>query len=710
MSDKLTLQTDPLNERPQHSGMPNDRAGGVESPFWDFNASIRAQLGNSQKQQAIVFNGAHPDTIDLGTAKDNGEATWFVASQYDARVTDIIPRFPNVNQVDNVNFNNHTTVFVQRIEPTGELTEIDVIELPYYHKKAPYGFTYQDTSLREDMDVGSIVRAEQPIVSSPNLHDDGQYGAGMNLETAFMSRHEGTEDSAMVWEGLKDKMIAHRFDEVTIPCTSKDWLANIFGNDTNWIPIPGIGEKVRRDGLLCGHYRVDMANLPLQINKSNIKESREYYDYPKWVVLDSTVIDIKVYRNKNAKSKIPERLRRWLDSFADLDDNYRRRLLDTYDYYLKAGVTISGKLHALAAEWRMLLEGGSYQSQDNGKTKNKRCFASIGKFPLDEYLVSVVTRAEVKINIGVKLADNNGSKTTIGRFVTKEEMPTDEWGRFAKIVLSNEHSANRNTIGQPWEMWYKLTCWHAARIIREKANAGASLNEIRDLVFDFTSRISSDTHYALSEIERDGNINAFIMELLEGRDFDETGNWEGDPFCLFMEMNADDTGYPAFAKIAGSMWDVPDGHLTWRSIYDGKYKRSKVPAGLGTKYYFLLSKDCRYAGACHSPQKQSTGITAKLKPWEKKNSQLTKSAYKVIGEPDSKNLQANLGEEETALLIAMLSNTELHEEKIYTLLNSKDPAQIERSVDYEMLTDLRNQGSRQLAHYLEVFGVELAND
>lgn len=690
-------------KKPVHIGMPNDRTGGVNNSFVRHNAAIRQQLGSVQESQALTINGAMPDTIDNGISADQGESTWFVSSQTDCVVLAVIPRFPNVNQINHVSFNNHTTVFVQRLLEDGQQGEVDVIELPYFHRKHPYGFTYEETELRETLRAGDIIKAEQPILRSPNVSECGEYGTGLNLEMAFLSRHEATEDSSLAWEGIKDLTIAHRFDNVVIPCTSSEWLSNIFGNDDTYQPCPGIGEYVRDDGLLCGHFKVDPVNSPLQVNKFNLPDPREYYDYPKWTALGSMVVDIKVRKNKAPvkASRIPASLRRYLDHFVSLDDNYHTRLLETYRDLGKSGCVFTGKATSLAADWRIALEGGvAVKTMAHGKTSNTKYRTSFRKIPCEEYLLEITTRAEVRINIGAKMTDKNGSKFTVGMFVHEKHMPHDKWGRFAKIVVSNEHSVDRNTIGQPWEAWYKDVQWHAARLIREAYKAGKTMLELKEMTLDFARRISDDTEYLLQlENLRRNGLEDFIRCILDGGDFD-----------FYIPIDAGDLGFPAFAKVMGSPLDIAPDHLTWESFYTGRAIKTKAKGTLGIKYFWVLEKDGRYLGASHSPLKQSSGITAKIKPWEKKNSQVSKSSYKIIGEPDTKNLQANNGERNTSILLTVLSNPELHEEKMYTRINAADPAKIKEQVDYSKLGDLSNQGVRQFKHYLEVHGAELTND
>ena len=602
-------------------------------------------------------------------------------------------------------YNNHSTIIVQKVTDNGSQGEIDYIELPMVSHKHAYGFTFDKRKDPSQLAAGDFLRKGEVIYATPNLKEDGQYGTGINVDTALTPSFNTNEDGAMISETLRDSGVfdTHKFECIVVPIGDNIKLHNLFGTKDNWKGFPNIGEIVGGDGTVISSYKHSRNFQPLQSLSTSVNNSRTFYDSPKMVAIGSEVVDVKVTRSQCRPSTVPSRISALLDKHVDNDIAYNKAVLEVTDKLVRDGYTLTGQLSNYLATLLLYNACGAVTRATGArKAKTTSYPQSKKKIDIKEYIIEIQVRTVMKLNLGKKQADLTGGKSIICAIIPDEQCPRDQFGRIAHMQIANKSPVARNTMGLFWEMLYKDAQYHAQQLIMGMRKTH-KIHDIFLAIADFLKTISTESYELLvagGVFEDTAKQNALVADILDGA-----------PLLLYIKVESDESGFPVLKRLrecSGGKWYPKRGKCTWISAFDGKLKTSKSDIRIAPRYTHILEKDATYIAATHSPRRNATGFSSKLDIWEKRGSAFSKQPPKVLSEAESKNLSSTIGARNFATLLSSFTNKELHEEKLTNRINAKDVTDIEQQIDYSAIKDKPNRGVQQLQHHLEVFGVRLS--
>jgi len=654
--------------------------------FTSHISSSRSYMSSSHLSQRLVTDEPDEKFILSGVEIELAKYTFNTKMPDDGTIVAVIDRYPTSLGKDSLNFNPETIVIYER---HGD-KRLDYFTLKYHNSTHQFfGFKYKNKETVSKLVPGSNIEKDTIFADSPSVSDKGVYNYGHNFNTAFMSIPGVAEDGFVVSQSLIDSMNFRIYERRVVEFGTKQFPLNIHGGLDNYKVFPDIGDRIdetRKDGLLLclRDYPKDLT--PALMSKKDVMMPDFIFDKCVYVKGGKgRVVDIKVYGNNFSTGNLPEEVTEQLDKYKKAYLDYHRRIVEVesnlrLEYRKKYGIdyklNLSPKLHSLIVEsYAMLNEKHSTDSQNLNLLHRQES--------IDEYRVEITVEYELKPTIGTKLTNTAGGKGVICKILPDEDMPVDENGVRADIIVDPTSIISRINLGVLYEHYINSANVEVKNIVKNILGIvnETTINELSKLpdeiigqafrvLLDYFSIINYDQYVAYSKLN-DNEVLESLLEVVNKGVF------------VFIPTNNKYSNLDIVKEIEAK-YKPHIGPVTYRNDA-GELVKTKKPVRIAPIYYILLDKIADKYNSVSTARLQHFGILTPITKSEKFTMPFNCTATRIVGETEGRLLVGYCGEEAVAEIMDRNNNPRTQRNIAWNILTAEIPTNIYTVVDRKLI-------------------------
>lgn len=623
----------------------------------------RSQMFTSNLVQAVVLNEPQiPMVFSRFENQVGSHSSSFKKLDREMVIAEIIEK----NKLNKIYIlqSNDDEQFVQLVE-----------DKPCFNITENYG--YRLKSNLNNHEVGDILPKGFVLYHSTAYDDQLNFGYGRNLNTVFMPWRGMTYEDAIVISDVAAEQMSHTsVSHVYVTINTNDILLNLYGDKENYKPFPEIGETIK-DGILCARRRIAYESAFVELADSMIQKS---VDSDTHFYEEGEVVDISVFSNVDSKELARHTYNKLLAKYLDDELEFRGEIVET----LEELVEEHGEGYC---------DETGYLFKRSQKILDKDISWTFEKSEFDVLVVKFTIVKTNKVAPGSKLTNRYGGKGVVSAILPQSEMPRDEFGSIADVVLNPLGIINRLNPSQLVEQ--EIT--HAGRQVREKMRKllddGQGVISAWSTALDYVRVVNSeqaDHMIAHSETLDDRDLNQMVQDMIaNGIPIHQPPFFNNISPIQLREL------YKAVGFEPRKLY-IP--HLdSW----------TENPLVMGTVYTMKLKHEAKSKFSARSAKHVSMRDIPAKNNREFKSSQSLYSTTPVrIGEQELTNLLVLPDVEKTFRYINQLSSNKGDRHKLIRELLEGDVLNLKR-VDS---SDEESHTASILGAYLQSLGIEIVTD
>lgn len=686
--------------------------------MFHYVAGARQVMYTGNLPQALIVDGRTRKRQQSGLEREAARATFSHAFPRDAVVLAVIPRLPSqmwgdtfaINPLDLVIFEDYHT------------RQLDVIELSKFHvMHQHYGFQFDfDDDIMAKLTKGARFEKGTVLAKSPAVTDDGDYMYGLETNVCMMSHPAGIEDGVWYSKSYANRIRSDGFESRIITCGRSHYPINWNGNGEVYKPLPDVGDFIHSNGLICALRPYDTKFDPVYMSRKKLFKPVYGLDIPTYGIPDAQVVDIKVLHNDRLPNpRLPEEMSRQFRKYHEADKRFYTEIVKTClcrnGKRMQKDVDMSPRLRslvfeAIARSGEALIEEGIWPKADADVLRARKNFR--GEL-LDEFRIEITYRYKTTVGEGPKVSDISGGKGVGALITDDEDMPVDQYGNRAEVVIFANSTVNRLNNGRQHEQLVGA----AGRDIIKRIRRTYNLSDSAVLEREFVKRVVLDADQQLGfknfaylmgfyKIISPKQFNALSRDYVipSGRYLEHLvevildGN---EPYGLFLQIvsNSGVRMDKVVEEIRNGPYMPEMSTLTYKD-FNGEFVTTKEPILIGPNYYLALEKTATDWSGVSSSKVNHFGVTARLTNQDKYSSPGRQTVTRSMGESEGRNLAHAMGGEHVANIMDMNNNPVVHKEVCMSILTAEKPTDIENVVDREKF---KLGGHRPLAYAIHQF-------
>lgn len=702
------------------------------NPFIRHISASRAAMFTGNLAQMVVIKEPTRPKIMGGMERAFGEATFSIEFKHDVKILEVIPRFGGTAGMNRIRHSPQTAIIYENND-TGA---IGVTVLSDYH----IAHQHFGTEYRRNRDVTDLLRKNATfpkgtkLARSPSIDEYGNYCYGRMTNVLMASDVAGTEDGVKVRRGYLEKLAPTGFEKRVFEFGREFYPINQSADPNVYKIFPDIGEKVSSTGLLVALRRYDPISAVANMTVEALQQADYIFDRKRFVQhIDAEVVDIKVERNTAINiPPLPVGMEDQLMKYYNADTEYYRKIYDVWKRLRKDCNERRIELRLEPEFSKLVYEaigrlGPDYARPDGGfsrtQDENQKVEKVYRGVKLDAWRVEITFKYLSIPNKGYKITDIHGDKSVVVEVVEDEDMPVDENGVVADIVVDPNSRWNRVTPASPIEMMIGAAARDLGKRIQESFGFDRNVQ--------LTDEEVEDAVYAAGNLEI---VEAAYNELLEFYKVVAPIMYQDETDPEYRRFNPE----YMYTSVASVLQDhvfgldlymptnnpvhMPDViqaiHDRWPPFItpvrfrgrDGQMKVSREPMLIAPSYYINLEKTAEDAWMAASSAKCNVyGTTARVSNTDKFNSPGRISSSRV-GEAEFRNQAAACGGEAIAEQKDASNNPIAHTFALRHLLEHPTPTNIDVLIDKKVVPV---GGHRPLAYMRNMFecsGKQLTNE
>ena len=628
------------------------------NPFFRSVSGPRAAMFNKHISQRPTISKPTSQRLQTGVGYELGKYTYQLKIPEGNYVSAVIPKYTNLITTT-TKFRNplNTVIYVN-----DETQEIDCLDLVRYHSQHQYfGFEYKyNRDVMESLNKGSRIHVDTVVADSPSKAPDGDYHFGIHANIALTSDPVVIEDGIKISASFAEKLRFTLFETRTVNISNDTIGLNMYGDDDIYKLYPNIGERIREDGILFALRDFEDELAPVDLSRKALK-TPSIFDTCTYGQPGAEVIDVQIIKGDTSRSELLCDMQEQLLYHHNAHVRYCRNVYDEYKRLMretKGTLRLSHRFNSLIKDAYAILN----------TDENKLSYRSRDK--LNGWTVTVTYKYELTPKLAFKLTDLMGGKGVICEVVPDEQMPINDIGIRADVLMDNQSSYKRTIIGKPQEIYINAAVdkllWDIKQMVVE--NDKQTYLDAFNYVMGFYKIVSPPMYELILNNEFDGVKH--VEELLK----DNVGIWlPGNNPVDYMEV----------IDLLNQYYPAVNGKVKFVGT-DGKLKTSKVDTIIGGCHMVLLDKIATESAAVASARTQHFGIPSKLNKSNKYHSPARDQPTKTIAEDESRVLESIVGGKATVDLLDQTNNPDVHKTILSNIYASEKPSGIYRLVDRKL--------------------------
>lgn len=431
-------------------------------PFAVHNSSPRLAMKEGQDPQILKIR--YPDRRITQTGYDVqiGQYSFKKILKANSKIIAIIPRYKSNIISDRNNVVEITVLYINL-----ETKKLEHIDLTTIHKIHSYfGFEYEwDMDAVESMTPGAVVREDIELSKSGNVADDNYYKNGVLLNVLKISSNQAAEDAMRFRKSKLKRFEFDMFFKAKVSYSAGEVLANLYGDENHYKPIPELGDKIHKSGALAVIKKFDPLTAPALLSNKNLMEFDPRFDKAIYLAKGSegVVVDLKVYYSPNAKNAVFNS-----DILLKYNDALREYYKDLFSAYQKEAHNFqrrfSTTLEVGDATQRLLIDAQAFINLTHPADVNipGGIKGMYRKSELNTITAEFLIKYTVTPTYGFKFADSYASKSVIADVVDDEFMPDG-----VDVIIEAKTQISRMNAGGMYEPYFA----DASRNVKDKVVA-----------------------------------------------------------------------------------------------------------------------------------------------------------------------------------------------------------------------------------------------
>lgn len=682
------------------------------SPFDGNNSASRKQMFASHIGQTLVIDGSTERRVQTGMEREYGKYTFNVKMPVDADIIKIIELYPRTLGGNGPGHNPETLIIYEDVD-TKEIGCLLINEYFTYH---PYfGFRYKPTDALRKLRVGASIKKDTVLLDSPSIGPDGEYKYGCELNVAFMTHPAVSEDGIMISRDVLERFKFRTYETRVVEWGSKRFPLNLYGDIDNYKPHPDIGDVIRPDGLLMALRTYDEAFAPSEQSRKTTMMVDPIFDKMVYAAGGGgRVISLKVMHDpESALPLTPVGMEKQTQTYDDARRRFYQIVHDEYERLVrerKDRLQLSREFHRLVVESYSVVSSMKDKSRDKQEPAER--IIKLYKYnPLDDWRVEFVIEYEVTPTIGFKFTDCHGGKGVNCHIAEPHEMPVDEHGNRADVVMDPNATVSRMNLGRLYEQYFNASGRDLVKEVSRTLevvsdpnqdpmlNKRRVLNELQKLENSQDPRFEHCWQRIMGfyQLTSPKTHEIFVNGLYSKPRHNHVAELLIDGMYIYHPPETDHEVMDVVRQLEKHYKPVY-GPVSYIG-YSGKRVTTKMPVRIGSMYVILLEKTGDDWGAVSSGKLQNFGVLAQITNQDKYSQPTRNQAVRALGETETRIVASCMGPLAAAEIIDRNNNHVSHRMVVDSILNAPVPSNIECSVDRDK-NPLGNARPLQLVKHL----------
>ena len=427
----------------------------ILNPMVEGVSGSRLDMFASHRKQALVVDGQEIPQIISGYEMEEAKYTFNETRRdEDVIVKAIIPRYQNVMGMKNEN-NPWVTVIYQGCQSKA----YGYFNIPQYHLCTDgFGFRYRKCM---GVKINQYLAKDEVVACSSSI-EGNQYKYGVNLNTCYMTVQENIEDSMWISDRAAKALASEEYRRVVIDISRDMRPLSRNGKGEEVKIFPDIGEYVGEDGVLCAFRPTSYITCGADMDEESLQSVNRLTDVVRIIKPGSQILNMEfLVKGSSIHNSNFVQVERYHQATLD----YYREIVTFYQEHIK-NEKITREFNTLVTEAIKFLVGHGQRIPrfDDGLGSKTEIQGWINNYPVEFIQVAITYRKKREVSLGFKITDRHGGKGVISKITPLEQMPRDEYGNYADLVMDPNSVCARNNPAQ----FYEQGINHISEIVKRR--------------------------------------------------------------------------------------------------------------------------------------------------------------------------------------------------------------------------------------------------
>ncbi len=626
----------------------------------------------------------HPDPklILTGAEFELGKYINDIRAEHDYVMRGLIPRYRFIgHDIDSQPEYYVLAEYVKEVKGVRKLV-LDVIETPNIRScHSKFGFDLHKTDAFKSLEHNKPIPKGTVLGKTASLADDGSYMYGLNANVAFLSLPDVAEDTFVASRSFAERIGITCVEKRIINVKRDTIPLNLYSKNGSYQPLPNIGETVRPDGLLFCHRNKNAYFNPVDLRDDKLCKPDYTFDTPVYVKPGSKVVDIRVIKGNYRRPEFPTRVTEQFDFYASNLITFYKTLKEQVDTVVnsrrstfadEASYNLSPRLS------RLLVEAEFMINSTDPKNKIKLVYK---KLPVEEYRIEVTTRVVLIGSMGHKLTDTVGGKGVVSCIREDADMPVDEFGVRADLIVDPNSTLARQNPGRLYEAYLGAFCRDNHKRLTDSMLNSVSFNYGKVRVTDLKNTMTdADYQYCANYLHGMYSLISDVMtKFIPSLTPDEVKQHvvEALESQICIRYTSDDVRrFDTLEPLIEATPYKPNyGRLTLKDSF-GNEVTTVGKSRIGVLYIMVLEKIADTYMGVSSAHLNNFGFPAKVSPGDKHKTSHAITPAKTLGETEVRLFGSNLSVVAMAEFIDSVANLFTHKLLVKSVLEADNPMRI----------------------------------
>ncbi len=639
----------------------------------------------------------------------------------DVVILAVIPRYQVMSGDNQIKRNPSVTVIYKGMDDG----KIGYFTMANYYKGANEFGHRVDFINQSLLQKGSFLSKDVKLTTDASV-EGHMTKLGINANVAYMTLNTTIEDAMVVSRSAADKLTSLHVQRHGFEVKPNQHPLNLYGDNNFFKFFPDIGEYVNGDGILCAFRSIKPEASLIDAMPRTMRQPSMMHDFIVNAPPGAEIIDIEVYLGAPT-SEVSWSAFNQIEKYLINTKNYWKQIYDTYTQHVRGSNGLTHAFNTLVttsiarlSNMGVRIPGVNTKRRVDLLTKNDNRI---------DFLYMEITFAMPRlVREAHKITDRHGAKGVICAVVPDDEMPVDDFGIRADLVVDPISPVKRMNEAQPFESSIarvnefvkqatdeerinrvgEFVRRKIASVYKEPKNKNPGKNSTDNALAwkIYTDYLRDVSPYYLESVEMEvttpSQIDDHLHELVH------------QPYGIHIHMlpfskhvRKDDFVTKLYEK-----WQIPVSPVTF-TTYDeqgNKIKaRTEHPVEIGNKQIFVLSKVPTIISSGIAITNQN-GIPIRPSSHQAKmSSPISTNPIRFVGEDEDRVLALDVAMKAVVRAFTLMSNSPFGTRvMLTTILTSVEPMKIQRMpISDEDL--IKTSGPMALMrHVASVTGVHLA--
>lgn len=554
----------------------------------------------------------------------------------------------------------------------------DLIEMPRFNaQNMDLGFEYSyDQDKLRTLKPGARYRRGTVFGSSARITQSGEWCPGLETSVALMS-HTDTEEDALSISDLYADRIGVTFSRSHEHQWNEDeWIPlDLYSEgDESPQPFPLNGQAVRPDGIVMGFRKKDGNAAMGGLSREALRVPDPLYDILFYSAPGCVVADIEVqterYKNQANNRRAEKITQPYTMVLEKIEEAGNTMYNNVVKWFLIKKRQYSDNVPLSKALWNFILNAEAHITRDytsaHAQGKFRRVKRKNQNINLKDWRVIIKLKENVTGKVRFKNTGMDGNKSVIMRIIPWQQMPVDDHGNRAEMIVGNTPAFRRQILGSLIEQDVNFVNIHIWKDIAAAHKAG-DYEKAWNIAWEFYDTVNPEFAELVNTLNADERIQHIDWITSDANEFAVKGGSKSVVGIKIAERLAD--RYP----------NIKPTPVTFVTQY-GETKRTRYPVVISSLYYIMLDKFGDDISCQSMPKLNVFGLPTSLSKHERAREFYRATLNRNVGETEGRLYINQKGGAAAVRALAMANGEELILQGTRRILRADNPFTIHHLV------------------------------